>query len=237
MHFQTNYWARRGSECNRWLRLKVFVLIALGATQARAQNLILVDGATCTLAQAIGLANYANGIDPASIGSATTSFGGCATIPPPMPNPPPGSYELLVTTTQITLTAIDNYWYGPNALPPIASPISIIPVNGILRLVASHVGDPAPATANAFRFFYVSGGLELPAGSLSMVNTVLQGGYAKGGDSQIGGGGAGMGGAIFNQGQLRPPGGVARWQYSPRRRLCRDISWRWWRRHGSGRRL
>lgn len=205
MHFQTSSWARRGSECNRWLRLMVLALIALGSAQARAQNFIIVDGATCTLPKAIGLANSANFVDPTAIGSATTDFTGCATIPPPGPPsylPPPGAYTLLVATTQITLTSIDNYWYGPNALPPIASSISIVPTAGTLTLTASHAGGPQPSTANAFRFFYVSGGLEIQAGSLSIQNTVLGGGNAKGGDSQYGGGGAGMGGAIFNQGNV-----------------------------------
>ena len=174
---------------------------------AIAQNVIVVTDAgaptssTCTLAQAIGLANSANFVDAASVGSATTDFGSCQTIPPLTP-PPSGPYTLLVGPAAITLTTIDNYWYGPNALPPIASTITIVPTSGILKLVASHVGDPTPATANAFRFFYVSGGLELPAGSLTVVNSILQGGYAKGGDSGSGGGGAGMGGAIFNQGSL-----------------------------------
>jgi len=180
----------------------MFVLTAISATQVRAQIPILVDGAACTLAQAIGLANYANGIDPTSIGSATTSFGTCNAAG--FVTPPPGPYELFVTQTQITLSSIDNYWYGPNALPPIASTIAIIGVGtgGYTQIVASHVGDPTPATADAFRFFYVSGGLEIPAGSLTLLRVILQGGYAKGGDSGYGGGGAGMGGAIFNQGSL-----------------------------------
>src|SRR5262249_21266900 len=92
------------------------------------------------------------------------------------------------------------YWYGANALPPIASTILIASYYDNLRLIASHVGDPTPATANAFRFFYVSGGLELPAGSLTLHNLALIGGYSKGGDAGYGGGGAGLGGAIFNQG-------------------------------------
>jgi len=99
-----------------------------------------------------------------------------------------------------TFTTADNWWYGPNALPPIASNIVI---NGYgSTLAASHLGDPMPVTANAFRLFYVSGGLELRAGNLTLNNLTLSGGYAKGGDSKIGGGGAGIGGAIFNQGQL-----------------------------------
>jgi len=152
---------------------------------------------TCTLAQAIGLANAVNGVSASALGSATTDFGTCF----PAPLSQSGPYILVVIPTQITLTTIDNYWYGPNALPPIASNITIVPQSGILQLTASHTGDPTPATANAFRFLYVSGGLEFQAGSLTLNGTVLQGGYAKGGDSGFGGG-AGMGGAIFNQGDL-----------------------------------
>jgi hypothetical protein len=98
----------------------------------------------------------------------------------------PGVYDL---------TAIDNYWYGPNGLPPIESNL-IIHGNG-----AVIERDPGTKTPD-FRLFYVSGGMELSAGSLTMDNVTLQGGIAKGGDSGTGGGGMGAGGAIFNQGTL-----------------------------------
>src|SRR5262249_18445256 len=113
-----------------------------------------------------------------------------------------GSNTIAVYIPTVTLTTIDNYWYGPNALPPIASTILIWCIGYATTIRAVHTGDPTPTTANAFRLFYVSGGMELPAGSLTILNAVLQGGYAKGGDSGAGGGGAGMGGAIFNQGTL-----------------------------------
>ena len=107
---------------------------------------------------------------------------------------------VLATGCQYTLGDASNFWYGPNALPPIQSTIIIVG-NG-----AKIVRDPAlPAdTSHAFRLFYVSGGLdgELPAGDLTLRDLTLAGGLAKGGDSRQGGGGAGMGGAIFNQGQL-----------------------------------
>ena len=177
----------------------VFALVA--SAQAAGGYVVVTDvgapsSTTCTLAQAIATANAANGIVAASIGSATTNNGTCS-------GAISGLNEIDLSTlseTTIALTTIDNYWYGPNALPPIAS--SILLVGAGKTLVAQHVGDPTPTTANAFRFFYVSGGMELQAGSLSLVNIVLQGGYAKGGDSGNGGGGAGMGGAIFNQGNL-----------------------------------
>ena len=152
---------------------------------------------TCTLAQAILRANAANGVTAAATGS-TTIAGTCTAGSA-------GSNTILLPPGQtITLGGIDNFWYGPNALPPIASTIVISGQSPGTDIVASHVGDPTPTTANAFRFFYVSGGLagQLPAGTLTLSNLSLQGGYAKGGDSNGGGGGAGMGGAIFNQGSL-----------------------------------
>jgi hypothetical protein len=153
---------------------------------------------TCTLAQAINAANAANGVTAAADGS-TAPVGNClgAAL---------GTNTILFSplVQTITLTGADNHWYGANALPPIASGMQIIAgnANGV-TLIASHTGDPAPATADAFRFFYVSGGFELPAGQLLLVNMVLRGGIAKGGDSSLGGGGAGLGGAIFNQGTVR----------------------------------
>jgi hypothetical protein len=149
---------------------------------------------TCTLAQAINAANTANGVMPTAYGSSTPD-GDC-------PGGVAGSNTIVINVPTVTLTTIDNYWYGPNALPPIASTILILGDGQVTTIRAVHTGDPKPATANAFRLFYVSGGMELHAGALTIVDLVLQGGYAKGGDSGQGGGGAGMGGAIFNQGYL-----------------------------------
>ncbi len=98
----------------------------------------------------------------------------------------------------------DNYWYGLNALPPIASTISIDGGSaGItLEIALAPLASPPPVSHPRLRFFYVSGGLTspIPAGSLSLQNMTLTGGRAWGGLG--GGGGAGMGGAIFNQGTL-----------------------------------
>jgi hypothetical protein len=153
------------------------------------------DATTCTLAQAINAANAHNFLDPELYGSLTPA-GNC-------PGAGIGTNLIGISIPTITLTTIDNYWYGPNALPPIASNIFILPTTYFTTIRAVHTGDPTPTTANAFRLFYVSGGLSgLPAGALTLGDLVLQGGYAKGGDSGSGGGGAGMGGAIFNQGYL-----------------------------------
>jgi hypothetical protein len=93
--------------------------------------------------------------------------------------------------TTYTLKAVNNFWYGPDGLPPIESTV-ILHGNG--AVIARD------ASAPAFRLLYVSGGMELPAGSLTMDNVTLSGGLAKGGNG--GGGGLGAGGAIFNQGTL-----------------------------------
>lgn len=95
-----------------------------------------------------------------------------------------------------TYAAPNNYWYGPNALPAISSVILIEGNGSIIQR------DPASSTPN-FRLFYVDGGLSgLTAGTLTLRNLTIQGGYAKGGDSGPGGGGLGAGGGIFNQGTL-----------------------------------
>ena len=100
------------------------------------------------------------------------------------------------------LTQPDNYEYGPNGLPQISSDITL---NGQGATLQRGNG-----TTN-FRFFYVSGGLSydatisqgLPFGKLSLRDITLSGGLAEGGDaSGEAGGGAGMGGAIFNQGTV-----------------------------------
>jgi len=99
-------------------------------------------------------------------------------------------------------------WYGPNALPAIASNITIVG-NG------ATIARSASATSN-FRLFYVApanaaGGpnygytTAAPAGvtpTLTLQNLTLSGGLAKGGDGGGGGGGLGAGGAIFNQGAV-----------------------------------
>ncbi len=102
------------------------------------------------------------------------------------------------TTYDFSSANVDNYWYGPNALPAISSAITIQGNGAVLDRT-----DTGTATTDALRFFYVSGGLSgLAAGSLTLDNLTLENGYAKGGDSAYGGGGLGAGGAIFNQGTL-----------------------------------
>lgn len=96
-----------------------------------------------------------------------------------------------------TLTApYANFWFGPNGLPPIASEITI-EGNGA-RIVRD--------SAAKFRFFFIGGNpanvVSPGEGSLALYDLTLSGGLAKGGNSSYGGGGAGLGGAVFNQGTL-----------------------------------
>jgi len=93
----------------------------------------------------------------------------------------------------------DNYWYGPNALPPIAADITIEGNGAVLQVL----------NTNRLRFFYVGADPSRPAttnyvtpgaGKLMLRHLTLKGGISVGGTG--GGGGAGMGGAIFNHGAL-----------------------------------
>jgi hypothetical protein len=112
---------------------------------------------------------------------------------------PNGNILDLYAGGSYTLTAIDNYWYGPDGLPAISSNMTINGQGATIQRSA------AKGTPN-FRLFFVSGQLggltDLPKGTLTLDNLTLEGGDAKGGDSADGGGGLGAGGAVFNQGTL-----------------------------------
>lgn len=102
-----------------------------------------------------------------------------------------------------------DWWYGPSALPAIASPITI---EGHGATIERAIGSPP------FRLFFVganagdpdTSGYATPgSGSLTLREVTLRGGLAKGGDTgyspgnaNAGGAGAGLGGAIFSQGEL-----------------------------------
>jgi hypothetical protein len=170
------------------VRRFALAVVAAGAAVLSAPPLladITVDGTACTLAQAVNAVNKVN----------------CATI---FPGPDVGSCaaaspgaNTIDLTVDVPLTAVDNDLYGPDGLPPVASSITIAG-NG-------HTISRSPS-APPFRFFYVSGGWEICAGSLTLENLTLSGGLAQGGGSTTGGGGMGAGGAIFNQGTLHLSG-------------------------------
>ena len=106
----------------------------------------------------------------------------------------------------------DNWWYGPNALPAIASDITI-EGNGAELVITGDSGSP-----KRLRFFFIAanplnpntlgyhgpkdGAGNQPGGSLKLRALTLRGGRQHGGDSRFGGAGAGFGGAVYNQGVL-----------------------------------
>jgi hypothetical protein len=84
---------------------------------------------------------------------------------------------VLASGTMYTLGAVDNYWFGPDGLPPISATVTI-EGNGATIVRSSAAGAPA------FRFFYVSGGLSgPPAGNLTLEDVALSNGPAQGGNS------------------------------------------------------
>ena len=132
--------------------LAELILVAL-ASEAHAANINVpcsgAGGGTAGLISAITTAN-------ATSGDTITLAAGCT----------------------YTLSAVDNFWYGPNGLPPISSSMTIVG-NGA-KIVRSSV-----ASTPIFRFFYVSGGLSgLPAGSLGLQDLTLTGGVQQGGHSE-----------------------------------------------------
>src|SRR5262245_22607390 len=67
-------------------------------------------------------------------------------------NANPGADTIsLAANGTYTLTAMDNAWYGPNGLPPIASDITI---EGNGATIQRDTGAGTPK----FRLFYISGG-------------------------------------------------------------------------------
>jgi hypothetical protein len=166
---------------------------------------------SCTLAQAIHAANLANNPGNATPPGATTvaplsnsttaaiGIGSCAGA---------SVGENLIDLDAVAgqtlgFTAADNFWYGPNALPPIASAIVIEGRGAVLEI---------PVGTQRRRFFFVGAdaaslrtpGYNTPgAGRVILRELHLRGGNQLGGNSQSGGGGAGLGGAIYNQGELR----------------------------------
>ena len=95
-------------------------------------------------------------------------------------------------------------WFGNNALPAIASEITIEGNGATLNREESVFGS--------FRFFFVGADPTRPetldyvtpgAGKLTIRDLTLKDGRARGGGAFGGGGGAGLGGAIFNMGTTR----------------------------------
>lgn len=104
-----------------------------------------------------------------------------------------------------TATAINNYWYGPTALPAIGTDITI-DGTGQGAIIERDAGAPN------MRLFFVAGAALPPkqTGKLTLKNVTLRGGFAKGGNSApgmwTGGGGMGAGGAVYVNGELNLSG-------------------------------
>lgn len=118
-----------------------------------------------------------------------------------------GSDTLQLTVSTYSITSVENFYFGPNGLPPIESTITIMGNGATIQRMSG---------APNFRLFFVAKSDEpalvdsqnstLGMGSLILEDLVLEGGMARGGDGGNGnlggGGGAGLGGAIFNRGSL-----------------------------------
>lgn len=204
-------WARRrgGRIGRRWpLGLVAWVVLAVlvwVSPVAWAQETITVSSVAgtlgagpagqCTLRDALVVADTASnsaltsGAEPGGGLAARDCFGETSGSGSP--------YTLvLAPAATYTLGKVDDYWFGPDGLPPISDTVTIDGDGSTIER-SSASGTPA------FRFLYVSGGLSgIPAGSLTLKDLALSNGLARGGDANGGGGGAGIGGAIFDQGTV-----------------------------------
>jgi hypothetical protein len=200
------------------LGLAAFVSINFAdAPLARASIITVAPGAAtgttagCSLSDAIKAANASS--------NANVTAGACT--PTGSPASGTASNVILLAAGHYVFTQPDNDWYGPNALPPIATNIAIVGDAG-----GSVIERSAASDTPAFRLFYIGGGQSLadynagnlsgcdpdPAaatckllgpGMLTLTNLTVKNGLAHGGDSMQGGGGLGAGGAIYNQGTLK----------------------------------
>jgi len=191
------------------------------------------NGSTCTLAQAIYAANIQANLGATYPDAGYTDYSAAATVsqyghtPAGASTVDPLSYSATtmigagncqgatagsntiyfgaaLAGTTLNFDTADNYWYGPNALPPIASTIMIDGGPAGIRLQNTH--------PTRLRFFFIGAdpvaggptpGYNTPGpGNLNLRRTTLSGGRQLGGAGHNAGGGGGMGGALFNQGVL-----------------------------------
>ena len=201
----------------QFVRAHLIALALAVAPTWSAANIVVTDGnvaassTTCTLAQAIYAANLANNpadatpsgattVNPLSDSVATTI--GVGTCSGAVAGPNTISLANYAGQTLVFSTA-DNYWYGPNALPPIASDIEIDGYDVMLQVASG---------TTRLRLFFIGAdpnstytpGYNTPGpGHLFLHNLTLSGGVQLGGTGgPSSGSGAGLGGAIYNQGQL-----------------------------------
>jgi hypothetical protein len=169
-------------------------LAATAITVSSTAGTLGVAGAgECTLRDALVVADGASNLalstsaEPGGSGAAADCAGEVSGTGAP--------YTItLAARATYSLGSVDNYWFGPDGLPPVSTAVTIVGNNAMIARASG---------ARAFRFFYVSGGLSgIPAGHLTLQQLNVLGGLASGGNADGGGAGAGMGGAIFDQGHL-----------------------------------
>jgi hypothetical protein len=197
---ETNEAVVRGGMSGRQARRCVLLLLLAGmlavgrhpaqaalttiTVDTTAQEVPFLANNNCTLGEAIRSANTDAQIDGCVPGG---SFG------------TGGPFVIELQNATYSLTQPENWWYGPNGLPEITSNITINGHGAVIE--RSSVGGTPK-----FRIFCVLGPPTNPAtvasGSLTLHELTLANGLARGGDAVGGGGGAGLGGAIFNQGSL-----------------------------------
>lgn len=123
-------------------------------------------------------------------------------------NNTPEAVVIVLSPETYRLDLADNYWYGPNGLPPIGNDITI---EGNGAIIERNPDNDDITLNRRFRFFFVSrktltDGIAIVGGAdraaLTLRDLALRNGLARGGDAEAGGAGGGMGGAIFNQGRL-----------------------------------
>ncbi|HEY1991298.1 MAG TPA: hypothetical protein VGH71_02470, partial [Gammaproteobacteria bacterium] len=167
-----------------WLRRPSLRGLALAgllcAASAVHANVIFVaasavspGGNSCSLVDAIDAANNnaASGACPA--GDDQTN----------------GGDVIVLAAGVYNIGSVDDDWYGPNGLPPIASKITIVGDSG-----GTVIRRSPNQGVQAFRIFFVSGGQSLAnykpptdfstlpsRGSLTLVNLTLENGLAQGG--------------------------------------------------------
>ena len=165
---------------------------------SRADTLGAGPQGTCTLRDALVIADEASNpaLDGAAEPGGSAADNDCTGDTSGTESP----YTIVLQSdTVYPLSVVDNYWFGPNAFPPISDRVTIDGQGATIARAEEEMGPAIPP----FRMFYVSGGLSgIPAGNLKLEDLTLSDGLAQGGSSNGGGGGAGMGGAVFDQGTL-----------------------------------
>jgi hypothetical protein len=173
--------------------------VALGVAPASASA---DQSVPCTGGTFAGASGLANAIVNGESGTASPTIDLTAGCTYTFTAPDALAAHVLVAG-QSTSVDLDG-WYGPDALPAIATAITI-DGDGATIARSSAVGTPS------FRLFFVGADPSAPAtpgwttpgaGSLTLNDVTLTGGLAQGGSADGGGGGLGAGGAIYNQGTV-----------------------------------